>query len=152
MLTGWTPGGVTVDPGPRDLSAQLPASFGLCSTAFNGLSLGASAEPVLGTTVQWQIGGIAAGTGWGALMRSLTEANPPVDLSAIGMPGCFAHVSGPEATLFLSPGSSVQIPESIPNSISLIGATLVGQAVTYNPPLTPLGLVASNGMVLTLGL
>jgi hypothetical protein len=35
---------------------------------------------------------------------------------------------------------------------ALVGINLIGQALTYNPPLTPLGLVASNGMVLSLGL
>jgi len=34
----------------------------------------------------------------------------------------------------------------------LIGFVLVGQAITYSPPLTPLGFVLSNGMLLTLGL
>jgi hypothetical protein len=116
------------------------------------LALGASAAPVLGTTLQWQLSGIAAGTSWGALLRSLTQATPPVDLTAIGMPGCSAHVVDPVATVFLSPGGSVQFPETIPNVPALIALTLIGQAVTYNPPLTPLGLVASNGMVLSLGL
>ena len=51
-----------------------------------------------------------------------------------------------------SPSSSVQLAESIPDVASLIGVVLVGQALTYSPPLTPLGLVASNGMVLTLGM
>jgi hypothetical protein len=153
ILVGWAPGGggSTVPPS-RNLSADLNASFSLCATSFDGLSLDASAVPVLGTTVQWQLGGIAAGTGWGALMRSLTQATPPIDLTAIGMPGCSAHVVSPVATVFLSPGASVQIAEPIPSSPALISLSLVGQAVTFNPGLTPLGLVASNGMVLTLGM
>lgn len=151
-MVGWAPGGPMADPGQRDLSAALPATFSLCATAFDGLALDASAEPVIGTTVQWQLSGIAAGTGWGALMRSLTQATPPVDLTAAGMPGCFAHVLAPVATLFVSPGSSVQIAESIPNNPALMGVNLIAQAVAYSPPLTPIGLVASNGMVLSLGL
>ncbi len=55
------------------------------------------------------------------------------------------------ATVFLSPGGSVQLPEVLPNTTSLMGVTLVGQAVTYNPSLTQLGLVASNAVVLSLG-
>ena len=84
-------------------------------------------------------------------MRSLTQAVPPIDLTSAGMPGCFAHVVAPEATVFLSPGGSVQLPEVLPNTTSLMGVTLVGQAVTYNPSLTQLGLVASNAVVLSLG-
>jgi hypothetical protein len=151
-LTGWTTGGGFLDPGTRDLSATLSTPYALCSAPFDGLSLDASARPVLGTTLQWQLGGVQAGTGWGALMRSLTQALPAVDLTAAGMPGCFAHVVAPEATVVLAPTASVQLPETIPNNTALIGVTLVGQAVTFNPSLTPLGLVASNAMVLTLGM
>jgi hypothetical protein len=151
-LVGWTTGGNHSDPGTRDLSATLAVPLTLCANPFDGLALDVSALPVLGTTVQWQLGGIPTATGWGALLRSLTQAVPAVDLTSSGMPGCFAHVAAPVATLFLSPGATVQLPEVLPNSISLAGLTLVGQAVAYVPPLTPLGLVASNAMVLSLGL
>ncbi len=151
-MAGWTTGGGQVDPGPRDLSVALSTPFTLCAAAFDGLTLGTNALPVLGTTMQWQIGGVPAGTGFGALMRSLTQALPPVDLTAVGMPGCFAHVVAPEASVFLSPGTSLQIAEVLPNNTALVGVKLVGQAISFNPPLTPLGFVASNGMVLSLGL
>ncbi|HEU4420075.1 MAG TPA: hypothetical protein VFT55_14165 [Planctomycetota bacterium] len=151
-LVGWSPGLVQQDPGGRDLSATLANPYTLCTSIFSGLTLGVSARPILGTTFQWHTTGIPTGTGFGALLRSLTRATPPIDLTPIGMPGCAAHVVDPVATLYLSPSSSVQLPESIPNVASLIGVVLVGQALTYSPPLTPIGLVASNGMVLTLGM
>ncbi|HZN38022.1 MAG TPA: hypothetical protein VFD82_04420 [Planctomycetota bacterium] len=152
VLTGWSPGGGFSNPGPRDLSATLPTPYALGALSFDGLSLDTSGAPVLGTTIQWQLGRIPTGTAWGVLMRSLTQAVPPIDLTAVGMPGCYAHVIDPVATAFLSPGTSLLIGESIPNNTALVGVTLVGQAVTYSPPLTPLGLVASNAMVLGLGL
>ena len=152
VMAGWTVGGNHLDPGPRDLSATLNTPFSLCAVPFDGLSLDVAALPILGTSVQWQLSGIAAGTGWGAMLRSLTQATPPIAMSSSGMPGCFAHVVSPVATLFLAPGASQQFGESIPNNVALVGVTLVGQAVTFNPGLTPLGLVASNGMVLSLGL
>ena len=152
VLAGWSPGGGYSDPGAHNLSASLTTPLSLCANPFDGLTLDSSELPVLGTTLQWQLGGIPGNTGWGALMRSLTQAVPPIDLTAAGMPGCFAHVVNPLATVFLSPGASLQLPESLPNNVALIGVTLVGQAIVFNPPLTPLGLVASNGVVLTLGL
>ena len=94
-----------------------------------------------------------AGRRWlGGLTRSLTQAVPPVDLAAAGMPGCFAHVANPVATLLLAPASSTQVAESIPNNPVLIGVALVGQAVAFEPTRSPLGLVATNAMVLTLGM
>ena len=150
-MTGWSTGGNFTDPGSRNLSATT-SPFTLCPNPFDGLSLDASANPVLGTTVQWQIAGIPGATGWAALMRSLTQATPPVDLTAIGMPGCFAHVVDPVATFVLAPGASVSVPESLPSSTNLIGLNLVGQAIAFNPPLNALGLVVSNATVLSLGL
>lgn len=149
---GWSPGAVSQDPGSSDLSATLAVPMTLCATPFHGIELDASARPVLGTTLQWETTGMPAGTAFGALLRSLTQAVPPIDLSAAGMPGCAAHVVAPVATLFVAPGSSVQFPEVIPNNTSLIGLVLVGQSLVYCPPMTPLGFVASNGMLLTLGL
>jgi len=150
-LTGWTLGGNFSDPGNRDLSAQLAGTFATCDSPFDGLVLDTNAQPVLGSTIQWTLTRVPAGTGWGALMRSLTQALPPVDLSSAGMNGCFAHVVAPEATLFLSPGASVSLPEVLPNITALMGVNLIGQAVTFNPGRTQLGLVASNATVLSLG-
>lgn len=152
-MAGWTPGGGHLDPGSRDLSATLATPLSLCASPFDGLALGANANPVLGTTVQWQLSGFASGTAWGVLMRSLAQATPPIDLTSIGMAGCFGHVALPaDATLFVSPAASLQFAESIPNATALVGVTLVGQSLAYLPGITSLGLVASNGMVLTLGL
>ncbi|MEO6595244.1 MAG: hypothetical protein ABIP94_10875, partial [Planctomycetota bacterium] len=151
-VVGWSPGAVQQDPGSRDLSATLSLPFTMCPGAFSGITLGTSARPILGTTMQWQTTGIPPGSAFGALMLSTTQAVPPVDLTAAGMPGCFAHVVAPVAQLFTSPGSSVQIAQIIPNNASLIGFVVIGQAITYSPPLTPLGFVLSNGIVATLGL
>jgi hypothetical protein len=151
-LVGWSPGGGHVDPGPRDLSATLGTPLVLCGPPFDGLALDTSAQPVLGTTIQWNINGFQAGTAWGALFRGPQQASPPIDLTSLGMPGCFQYVATPFTTLFNSPGTSVQVPQPIPNTVALVGLTLVGQAAAYSPPLTPFGVVASNGVVLSLGL
>ena len=153
VLSGWTPGGGHLDPGTRDLSAVLSNTLPLCGPPYDGMSLGTDAMPVIGTTIQWQIGGLQAGTAWGALVRSLQLAAPPVDLSSIGMPGCFQHVTAPVLVdLFLSPGASAQFAQPIPNSVSLVGVELVGQAVAYAPRLTPLGFVVSNAVQMMVGL
>lgn len=150
-MVGWTTGGGHANPGNRNLSASLSTPFALCGTPFDGLTLDTDALPVLGTTMQWQVGRIPATTAWGALLRSLNQAVPAVDLAAVGMPGCFAHVVAPVTTLFLAPSPTAQVAEVLPNSVALVGVTLVGQAVTYNPELNPFGLVASNAMVMALG-
>ncbi|MFO1077153.1 MAG: hypothetical protein U1E73_05450 [Planctomycetota bacterium] len=152
VLTGWTVGGGHLDPGSRDLSATLPVPLQLCATPFDGLALTISADPVIGTTPQWQVAGILPGTPWGALVRSLHQAVPPIDLTPLGMPGCFSHVMAPVTTLFLTPGTTHTIAEPLPNNTAFVGVSWVGQAVTYNQTLTPLGLVASNALKISLGL
>lgn len=149
---GWSPGGVTQDPGPLDLSTALQGTITFCATSFSGVTLNTSARPVLGTTLQWQIGSIPSGTPIAALVRGLQRANPPVDLTAIGMPGCEAYLLDPVLGAFVPAGASAQFPETIPNVSALIGVELIGQALVVNAPLTPSGLVSSNGVVLTLGL
>ncbi len=151
-MVGWSTGGGHADPGTRDLSATLSVPLALCASPFDGLSLDVAANPVIGTTVQWQVGGILPATGWGALLWSLQQAVPAFDLGVAGMPGCFAHVLAPETMFFVAPATSQVLAQPIPNATVLIGVELFGQAVTYNPSLTPLGLVASNAMQLTLGL
>ncbi len=149
---GWSPGGVTVDPGITDLSTQLATPTSLCATAFLGVRVDASARPVLGTTIQLQTTNIPTGTGFGALLLATARALPPVDLTALGMPGCLLHVVNPIASAYVPSGSSVQEPLAIPNNPALIGFVVVGQGITYSPPLTPFGFVTSNGLLLTLGM
>lgn len=152
VLVGWTPGGGHLDPGSRDLSATLSSPRTLCAVPFDGISLALGAEPVLGTTPQWTVAGIPAGTGWGALLRSTQQAIPPIDLATFGMPGCSAHLLSPVTDLFLSPGATQAIPQTVPNDPALVGAELIGQAAIHAPTLTPLGLVVSNAVKLTAGL
>ena len=151
-MTGWTPGGGHRDPGSIDLSTSLSSPLVLCGPSFDGLSLGADANPVLGTTLNWQIGGMPTGTTAGLLFRSVQQATPPIDLTSAGMPGCFQYLVAPDAAFFTTSGATAQVPQFVPNSVALVGVSLVGQSAIYLPQLTPLGFVASNGYVLTVGL
>ncbi|MCA8963259.1 MAG: hypothetical protein H6838_14465 [Planctomycetes bacterium] len=152
LMVGWSPGGGHSDPGITNLSTALSTPRNLCAAPFDGLVLDTSAEPVIGTVLQWQVNGILPSTGWGVLLRSLTQATPAIDLTAIGMPGCYSHVIAPVTTLFVAPGTTQTVAESIPNVTAFVGVDLIGQAVTYNPTLNSLGLVASNGVKLSVGL
>ena len=149
-VVGWSPGNVA-DPGSRDLSATLPSQFQLCAGNFAGMALTSSARPILGTTIQLNTTNLYAGSPFGLTVLSLTQALPPVNLAQYGMPGCFAHVVGGVNQLWFAPGASVAVPFVIPNDPGLASLSIVGQSFAYSPPLTPLGLVASNGLVLLLG-
>ncbi len=151
VLVGWSPGAVAVDPGATDLSAALPAGISLCASPFSGLSFASSARPVLGTTVQLTTTGIPAGTPFGAVLLSFQQAIPAQSLAGYGMPNCFGHVVGGVTHLFFPAGNSHAQPFTAPNDPSFTGLEVAAQSFTYSPPLTPAGVVASNGLLLILG-
>jgi hypothetical protein len=150
-LVGWSPGAVSPDPGALDLSAALATPIVLCASSVTAITLGASALPVLGTTIGLQTTAIPAGSAFAATVLSFTRANPPIDLTGQGMPGCFQHVIGGPVFLYVAPGASTSTPLTIPSSISYAGVEVTGQSFSYSPPLTPLGVVSSNGLVLFVG-
>jgi hypothetical protein len=47
--------------------------------------------------------------------------------------------------------SSTNVPVAIPSDPSLVGAVVGAQALSASPPLTLLGFIASNGVLLTVG-
>jgi hypothetical protein len=151
FLVGWTPGGGASDPGNRDLSATLSTPLVLCSGPFTGIVLAANQRPVFGTTVNLATSNIPAGSLFAALVLSFTQAIPPQDLGPLGMPGCFGHTVGGTSFLYLLPPPSVSSNLFIPADPSYTGAAVIGQSFSYSPPLTPLGVIAANGLRLVLG-
>ncbi|HEB54052.1 MAG TPA: lamin tail domain-containing protein [bacterium] len=78
--------------------------------------------------------------------------NPGLDLTAIGMPGCFGYTSLDVGLFGTGPvvngTGSLVVP--IANSTALIGATLAAQGITFSNT-TALGLAASNGVEIFVG-
>ncbi len=150
-LVGFSRGGSN-DPGNRDLSATLGAGFAVCANAISSLSFQVSPAPVLGTTVQLQTSNIPPGTLLGAHLISLQQANPPIDLTPQGAPGCFGYVSGGATLLYFPTGSNHAAPYSISSSTAFLGLPLFLQSLTLSPGVNQLGVAASNGVALTLGI
>ena len=156
-LVGWSPGLGASNPGSTDLSAALAGGINLCASVPPPLDLQASARPLLGTTVQQITGSIAPGTAFGVLVQSLDLATPAIDLTSYGMEGCFAHTqgitTGATVNQLFIPGAatSISIPLTIPNDMSLMGMTVVSQSYTLLPPLTSSGIINSNAIHMLLG-
>lgn len=75
-----------------------------------------------------------------------------LDLSAIGMPGCDAHIA-PNVTVALVGAQGVcELDVSIPNTTSLFGSTFANQAVILDPGAgNYLGAVVSDAAMATVG-
>lgn len=157
-----TTGSVVIDQariGPGALSVTVASSVpngNLSATVANvgagcfGLGLTAT-RPVLGTTAQVTTTGIPAGTPLGVTILTLTPTPFPIDLTAIGMPSCFAYVQDGVNEVWLNPTTTAQVPLVVPNTASLIGLAVAAQSLSASPPLTPLGFIASNGVTMVVG-
>ena len=135
--------------GGSGTATALPYGTGCPASA--PLVLGASARPVVGTTVQLTTTAIPAGTTLGALILSFTQHNPGLPLGTIGMAGCSQYV-GLEATLmFLPSGSTGSVPIAIPNNAAYSGVHFFCQSAIFSTGVNALGVAASNGVDLGVG-
>ncbi len=152
VLAGWTPGNGATDPGSSNLTTAVPAGLTLCPGAANllPLALDASARPVMGTTIAMNTTNIPAGTSIAALLFTPTLATPPIDLTPIGMAGCFAYIDPVSAQTFNSafaPVTSWSQNVSIPANPVFVGVAIGWQSITFSPNTTAAGIISSNGLV-----
>jgi hypothetical protein len=82
-----------------------------------------------------------------------TAVNPGLDLTAVGMAGCFGYTSLDIGLFQTSPvvAGTGSLPLPIPNSATFIGSTFSAQGVAFSPT-TSLGLSSSNGIDMFFGL
>jgi hypothetical protein len=150
-LVGYSPNGVSRDPGSVDLSAVLPATIALGGADLNPLAMTSSNRPLAGTNITWDISNIPAGAPFGAILLGFTQFNPGIDLTSIGMEGCSQYTDGSVSTIFLTGGNtSVSQPFSVPN---FVGVQFFAQSAIFAPQanLTSLGFTSSQGLALTIG-
>jgi hypothetical protein len=150
-LVGFSPGGVNADPGNTDLSTALAGTFQTFASDTQPLRLSATGRPVLGTTMNVDVANIPAGTPFGAVLFGFVGYDPGISLASIGMAGCSRYVDGLATRLFVAPGSTHSVPFAVPNNAAFVGVEVFSQGVSFSPPLTALGAIASNGLSLRLG-
>ncbi len=76
----------------------------------------------------------------------------PLELGAIGMPGCWAWAGTEFATLMVIAGTRATWSENVPNDPVLIARSVYAQAVAVDPAANPLGIVTSEGLEIRMGL
>jgi len=91
---------------------------------------------------------IAAFGYFGLSRREFGTANPPVDLSGIGMPGCLLFVE-PQQLCFFFPFSMTSL--TLPNTPALYQSELFLQGFAVEPGSNPAGVVASRGLRCVIG-
>jgi hypothetical protein len=107
----------------------------------------AASDLVVGRTARFVSRGLAGATGF--LSIALAPLPVPIDLTAIGAPGCFAYVSGIAViaarygpALAAEFGGAANAVVHIPNDAALLGASFASQWLDPGPP-----LATSNALV-----
>ena len=148
-LVGYSAGGPSLDPGNRDITATLPATFPAGDDQLP-LTLAAT-RPTLNTTVALTTTNIPAGATIAATVLSVVINNPGPDLGALGAPGCRSHVGAGSSQLFVPPGASTTQNLPVPNNPGFIGIVLGAQSAVFTPGVNAIGLLTSNGVRLSVG-
>ena len=152
-LIGFSPGGESPNTGPFNI-ATLTTQVLNFPEAFE-LTLRASANPVLGTTINL-ITTREPGPGVGVNFLSVVQIPAPgIDLGIIGMPGCAALVdinAGIGNVISNLPGLSMSVPWPLAANPAFAGFTAYSQSIWLDPAANPFGAILSNGVSLVLGI
>jgi hypothetical protein len=95
---------------------------------------------------------VAAGQLGALFVSSLGALATPIDLTAVGMPGCSLLVPADVIEFRTASAGAAEWALAIPNSTSFVGAPIHQQAFPLDLPANALGIVASNGVVITPGI
>ncbi len=88
----------------------------------------------------------------GALFFGFSPQQPPVDLTQIGMPGCFQYVDLDVAIITESNDSGIaEVTTEVPSDPSLIGLAVYQQYAGMDTRATPLGWISANAGELIIG-
>lgn len=117
-----------------------------------GCTLGhlASARPVLGTNISLDTTNVPAAALVGATLLGLTELNPPLDLSVLGMPGCYQHISIDASTMWVVASGVGSTVFTIPNVSAFAGLVISTQGAALVPGANAMGALTSSALRLTL--
>lgn len=147
-ITGYSPGMAEPFSTPVDWSAITS----LMSGTGPGVTIDASARPVLGSTINVTTDRIPAGSLVGGQIYGLTPV--PTGFPLIGLLGipCDLYATLDLLTTAVLPGPTYTNPFAIPATPSLAGGVVAVQGFALNALIpNPLGAVMSEGLLLTLG-
>jgi hypothetical protein len=150
-LVGFKCGGPVAATPAIDISAALPGTFPVgCDTL--PIDLDASARPITGTSINLNTTRVPASASFSALLLNFAAVIPQLELSGLGMPGCYQHIGLAGATtLGLGFSTSWSQNLTIPNVAAYVGMNLFGQSAAFVPGANPLGVTSSNGLHLVVG-
>ncbi|MCC7062796.1 MAG: hypothetical protein IT456_08340 [Planctomycetes bacterium] len=149
-LAGGASAGPSDDLGSMDITASLPAKFRISRDNLQPLSE-TGTLPQIGSVMTMTTTNYAASSVLGIHAMSLVMHNPGIDLTSVGMAGCF-QFTGLESTIVVLPvGGQSTFAMNIPNSPSFAGLPLNAQTYALAIGANNLGLITSNGVAMVVG-
>ncbi len=138
---------------PIDVSAALATPISVFDNGAQGLGLAANTSPTLGNAAFAMVTtGIPSLVPVGVLFAGDTAVVPGLDLTFLGMPGCFGYTNANLTSVtFAVAGGTGTVALPIPNVNGLIGLSFTCQSLAFSL-VTPSNLITSNGLELTVGL
>ncbi|HEX5053222.1 MAG TPA: hypothetical protein VFZ65_15715 [Planctomycetota bacterium] len=153
IVVGYSVAGPSGDPGATDLSSAFGA-INIADAQLLGLALTANGLPTIGnssfSTTATNVPPIVP---LAFLFVGDTKILPGLDLTFLGMPGCFGYTNANIGSLSFPVSSMTWSGNQllpIPNNAMFAGTQLRVQAVAFSLA-TPLNLVTSNGTEITVG-
>ena len=150
-LTGWSPGRGVLDPGSHDLSGGVFQTGDPATAEGPALAHAAATLPGLGGTATLDTSNIPASSPYGATLLGYSSYQPGIELSALGMSGCYLHAAPDLFVPFVPSGGMGRWTLPIPNAPALVGAHLFTQGMAFVSGVNPTGILTSNGVDLRLG-
>lgn len=151
FLVGYAATGPATDAGSVDISAALPGGFRTSADNAQPLAL-TSTVPTLGSTLTFTTTNFPASSLLGLQALGLTRIDPGVDLTFLGMPGCFQWTSLDVTYVLVPAGGASTYSMPVPNNPVLMGYTMSAESIAFVNGVNAAGLVASNGVQITVGL
>lgn len=151
-IVGFTEGNGAFDPGTVDYTLVVPGhTIGLAGRIPLALDAAVGSSPQIGSAFSLELKNIPNGTVLSVFALGLFQRN--IDASIYGMPGCTQYVSLDATILALTGGgSTTSFSLNIPNNSAFIGVQLFAQGLSFSPGYTPIGVIASNGGRILMGL
>ncbi len=148
-LTGFSRGGNVPDPGSMDLSAAIPGTFSTGVGTVPATLAAASGNPAIGSTFQMRVGNLPQSSIATFLVLGLTPVT--LDLTPLGATGCTQYQTADSTAFYLATPPAHNVGIGIPNNAALIGMVVNAQAATFAPGINTLGVITTNGGVITVG-
>lgn len=153
-ILGYSVAGNSPDPGATDFATLGGAVNVEDAGALAPLALAANGLPAIGNaSFSMTTTNVPNLVPLAIMFFGTAQLLPPIDLTIIGMPGCFAHTNGNLASSSFAvtlPAGTGTLNLPIPPNSGLIGAQISAQTIAFTAQ-TALNLASSNGLWLTLG-